>query len=224
MASSPKAPRPRSTRAAASACAAGSFWSDATRSAADPAEIAWTVLSGPLTLGNASAWAAPVWADAPAVVQGRLEGQAGTVSLLVRDTQADNFGAYAHDGLPDAWQVQWFGQNNPLAAPDADPSGCGRTNRFSYLAGLNPLDPQARFFVHVSPPADPAGPATVTFGPVSPGRLYTVEACDGPALGAWQAVASAATAGPGETQRVVPDAASPAPKRIYRVRIELASP
>ena len=45
-------------------------------------------------------------------------------------------------GLPDAWQIQYFGSaNNPAAAPNAMPAGDGVPNWMKYLLGLNPLMP-----------------------------------------------------------------------------------
>jgi len=45
-------------------------------------------------------------------------------------------------GLPDAWQIEYFGSiTNPAAAPNANPSGDGVPNWMKYLLGLNPLVP-----------------------------------------------------------------------------------
>jgi len=40
------------------------------------------------------------------------------------------------DGLPDAWQIQFFGSiSSPSAAPGADPDGDGFSNLQEYLLG-----------------------------------------------------------------------------------------
>src|SRR5207244_10367091 len=45
------------------------------------------------------------------------------------------------DGLPDAWEIQYFGSiSDPRATPDADPDGDGFTNAQEYLAGTSPGD------------------------------------------------------------------------------------
>jgi len=47
-----------------------------------------------------------------------------------------------NDGLPDAWQIQYFGSaNSPAAAPNATPAGDGVPNWMKYILGLNPLVP-----------------------------------------------------------------------------------
>ncbi len=53
-------------------------------------------------------------------VAGVYQSTTGSLLLVVVDTDNDNFGAYAADGLPDGWQVANFGTNNPAqGAPDA---------------------------------------------------------------------------------------------------------
>src|SRR5205814_7122219 len=43
------------------------------------------------------------------------------------------------DGLPDAWEIQYFPSiSDPRATPDADPDGDGFTNLQEYLAGTSP--------------------------------------------------------------------------------------
>jgi len=45
------------------------------------------------------------------------------------------------DGLPDAWELQYFPSiTDPDATPYADPDGDGFTNLQEYLAGTNPMD------------------------------------------------------------------------------------
>jgi hypothetical protein len=46
------------------------------------------------------------------------------------------------DGLPDSWQVQYFGSPNvPQAGPNASPAGDGIPNWLKYGLGLNPTIP-----------------------------------------------------------------------------------
>ncbi len=58
----------------------------------------------------------------------------------------------ADDGIPDAWQEQYFGPDyliDPQAAAGADPDGDGANNAQEYAAGTNPTDPLSGFVVGV---------------------------------------------------------------------------
>jgi len=57
----------------------------------------------------------------------------------------DDFGSYAGDGLDDAWQVSYFGSDNPNAAPGADPDGDFMSNRGEYIAGTIPTNATSHF-------------------------------------------------------------------------------
>jgi hypothetical protein len=61
-----------------------------------------------------------------------------TVDLL-KGSIADLNGGPNDAGLPNAWQIQYFGSiNNPEAAPNASPAGDGIPNWLKYALGLNP--------------------------------------------------------------------------------------
>jgi len=61
---------------------------------------------------------------------------------LLKASIGDLTGDANSDGLPDTWQIQYFGSaNNPLAAPGADPAGDGVPNWVKYTLGLDPTVP-----------------------------------------------------------------------------------
>jgi hypothetical protein len=61
---------------------------------------------------------------------------------IIKASIADLTGDSNNDGLPDAWQIQYFGSvNSPSAAPNAMPAGDGVPNWMKYLLGLNPTLP-----------------------------------------------------------------------------------
>jgi hypothetical protein len=58
---------------------------------------------------------------------------------LLKASIADLTGDANNDGLPDAWQIQYFASaNSPNAAPNANPAGDGVPNWMKYLLGLDP--------------------------------------------------------------------------------------
>ncbi|MBU6402645.1 MAG: hypothetical protein KGS61_20180, partial [Verrucomicrobia bacterium] len=58
---------------------------------------------------------------------------------LLKASIANLTGDANNDGLPDAWQIQYFGSiNDPNAAPNATPAGDGVPNWLKYALGLDP--------------------------------------------------------------------------------------
>jgi hypothetical protein len=105
--------------------------------------VCWGGASYPIASIDADGLAtcASVYTDTVGIVSGYYLGASNTLTLLVLDTNPDNYGIYANDGIPDWWQVQYFGTNNPEGVASADADGTGQNNLFKYLAGLNPTNP-----------------------------------------------------------------------------------
>lgn len=193
---------------------------DATFLAISAGAVAWSrtgAISGVSPTGLATAGA--VYEDSPASVQGTSGGFTGSLALTVLDTIADNFGSYAADGLGDDWQVQYFGQNNPLAAPARDPDGDGHPNLFEFVANLVPTDSSSRFRIRLEPvPGQPAQ-MNVIFSPRLDGRTYTVKASTSLAAGSWTPLVTPPTADNG-TERSVTDLNATGAKKFYRVEVQ----
>ncbi len=206
--------------------AAWQLLDDATILAVPAASVAWSVQSGPLTGISASglATAGIVYQDNVAIAQGSYLGNTGTLALTVKNVNPDDFGSYAGDGLDDAWQNQYFGLNNPNAAPGVDFDGTGQTNVFKYIAGLNPLD-GSRFTLSIDFVPDPlhpgqflAGQKKLTFSPRFADRTYTITARPSLTLGGWNAITASAPSDNGAT-RSVTDLNASDPAKFYHVEI-----
>ena len=180
----------------------------------------WSVVSGPLTGIDATglATAGTVYQNTAAVAKAVCQGQTFTLGLTVLDTIPDNYGSYAGDGIDDAWQVQYFGLNNPRAAPGADADGTGQTNLFKYLAGLNPLDPGSRFTLNISPVPGQPGKINLIFSPRLSDRSYTVESNAQLTATGWSAITASAPSDNGQ-QRTVTDLNATGARKFYRVEI-----
>ena len=197
--------------------AAAQVLDDASTLALTAASIAWSVQSGPLTGISTSGLATAdiVGQTTPATVQGSYLGLSTTLGLSVLDTIPDNFGSYASDGLPDSWQNQYFGPNNPLAAPTADATGTGQNNLFKYTAGLNPTDPTSRFITQVGPATSAH---TITISPRLPDRTYTIQYSTDLGTTGWQPLTGATIQDNGQTRTITdPDATST--RKFYRVQV-----
>lgn len=113
-------------------------------------DINWSSPSWPIlsitTSGVVST--AVVYTDTVSTVSGQYLGNNDSAGLLVRDSLPDNYGSYAGDGLPDWWQIQYFGMNNSNAGPNTVCSNRINTVRQAYIAGLNPTNSSARFGIN----------------------------------------------------------------------------
>lgn len=193
---------------------------DLTTNAVPAAAISWSVQSGPLTGIDSSglATAATVYQNTAATAQGSYAGLTGTLGLTVLDTIPDNFGAYAADGVGDDWQFQYFGLNNPLAAPTQDPDGDGQINIFEFTAGLIPTNPLSRFLLTIAAVPGQATQKQVVFEPVVAGRTYTVKTSPDLAAASWITLA-ASTSSDNGSQRTITDTSATAGKKFYKVEI-----
>ena len=200
--------------------AAWQLFDDASLLALPAGSVAWSVQSGPLVSINANglATAGTVYQNSLAVARGSFGDASGTLMLTVLNVSADDFGAYAGDGIDDAWQVQYFGAPpNPNAAPDADPTGTGQNNLFKYIAGLNPLD-GSRFTLTTLPVAGQPGQKTITFQPIVPGRTYVVTAKPTLTSTIWTPIDASAPIDNGSSRSVI-DLSASGPDKFYRVEI-----
>jgi hypothetical protein len=112
-----------------------------------PSAVFWSIGSGPIvsiaTSGLMTAGA--VYTNTGAVAVGAVQGFTATFALTVINLSDDDFGLYANDGLPDTWQVQYFGIDNPLAAPTAEPLHDGQSNLLKFLTGYAPTSLGSKF-------------------------------------------------------------------------------
>lgn len=185
-----------------------------------PTAVSWSVNNGPITSISSSglATAGVVYQDTAAAIGATAQSLVGQLNLMILNVTTDDFGAYAGDGIDDAWQVQYFGQPpNPLAGANVDADGTGQTNLFKFVAGLNPLD-YSRFTMSVvSVPGQP-GQKNLVFSPLASGRAYTPQFKTSLTNPTWQPLTTTMPIDNG-TQRTVTDPnAAPAPK-YYRVQI-----
>jgi hypothetical protein len=189
---------------------------DSTTSPLAAGSLTWSVQSGPLIGISPSglATAAPVYQHSVAVARGSWLSFSATTTISILNILPDNFSTYAGDGLPDDWQVLYFGLNNPLAAPLLDPDGDSLNNRFEYHACLVPTDRLSTFSVSISPA--PAGGHMVTFSPRLPGCTYTLLGSSN--LSLWAPVTGTIT-DVGNTRTIL-DPASTAPSRFYSIQVQ----
>jgi len=144
---------------------------------------------------------------------------------ILKASIADLTGDANNDGLPDWWQIQYFGSiTNPAAAPNAAPAGDGVPNWLKYNSGLNPLVagvPMSGGYVYGPSLVNPAGTnavaiytaAEITFN-TQVGTAYQIQSIS--AMGEeWQNVGGS-IAGTGGEIRYLSQTRDPAQK-FFRV-------
>ena len=193
---------------------------DATLLTVPAAAVGWSVQSGPLTGIDSGglATAGLVYQDTAATAEGALAGFTGSLGLTVIDSIPDNFGSYAADGIGDDWQFQYFGLDNPAAAPALDPDGDSQDNRFEFIAGLVPTDPLSRFLLRIEPDPVESDHQHLIFSPIVAGRVYTVEAGSSLAPDSWSELTAPLQSDTG-AERTVTDTVATEPNKFYRVNI-----
>jgi hypothetical protein len=102
--------------------------------------VSWNI-SGTALLSVSSSgqvMAGSVYQDTAAAVSAGYLNFSDTLSLVVLNSGTDDFGSYAADGLPDLWQVQYFGESGIQTSASADADSDGLTNLQEYAFGMNP--------------------------------------------------------------------------------------
>lgn len=179
--------------------------------------LAWADVSYPFASLSVSGLltAATVYADTYGVVTGRVADISGTATVLVLNTVPDDYGSYSGDGIPDSWQVQYFGLSNASAGATVDLFGTG-DNHFKYVCGLDPTNPASRFALDVI--TTQADWMVITFAPRWPDRSYTVQCSTNPSGGTFRDLAEYIIQDSNTVRRVT-DVEASQPRKFYRIRI-----
>lgn len=193
---------------------------DSSRLVLAPAEVSWSVVNGPLTGISAAgiATAGNVYQTTGATAAGSYGSFTDTVLLNVLNLGSDDFGTYAGDRIDDDWQVLYFGENNPNAAPLIDSDGDGQNNAFEFTAGLIPTDPASFFRLAIQPVAGQPGQKQLVFSPRLEGRSYRILTQTTLGGGTWEKLTGAVVSDLG-TQRTVTDTGATGERKFYKVEV-----
>lgn len=193
---------------------------DSTTLAVPAASVIWSVVSGPLNSVSAGglATAATVFQNTGAIAEGSYLGNTGVIVLNVLDSIPDNFGSYAADQVGDDWQVQYFGQDNPNAAPGFISDGSGLTNLTKFVAGLTPGDANSRLVLNIAPVPGQPTQMSLIFSPIVSGRTYTLTSKTNLSSGTWTTVPGVTFSDTG-AQRTLTDPSVVGPRKFYRMEI-----
>lgn len=87
--------------------------------------------SGLLTAGS-------VYQDTVTTVRASSGGMFDEFDLTILNIGSDDFGPYASDGLPDTWQVEYFGESSIQGGPNMDFDNDGVINLLEFAFGTDP--------------------------------------------------------------------------------------
>jgi hypothetical protein len=113
-----------------------------------------------------------------------------------------------------------YGLTGPNAGPAGDYNGDGETNEFERVAGLDPIDPAARFNLRVERVAGEPGQKKIIFSPLMAGRTYLVKAKASLTDPVWTPLTSFTTSDLGG-ERTVTDLVAGSEHEFYQVEITL---
>jgi hypothetical protein len=120
------------------------------------------------------------------------------------------------------WQDQYFGSPsaaNACATCDAD--GTGQNNSFKYVAGLNPTNPASVFTLQIAGVPGQSAEEALTYGPVTTGRVYTVQSLTDLASGSYSNLTSLGAVQTNGAQVTATDTNAVQPQKFYRIQIAL---
>jgi len=171
------------------------------------------IVVSPQASSSVCSFAAPAIPGAH-TLKGRVYNALGNYAEL-----SQSFTVYT---AQESWRAANFGtpQNTGNAADTADPDGDGCNNWFEYVAGLTPTDAASRFQVRVDMVAGQPGQKAIVFGPVMPGRTYTVKSKAGLTDATWTALTNFTTTDNG-AERTILDLNAGNDLRFYEVEITL---
>jgi hypothetical protein len=177
----------------------------------------------PLSGINASgvATATNVYQNTPATVYGYYLGVTSNTLVRVLDSNPDNYGIYASDNIPDWWQVQFFGLNNPNGVGSADADGTGQNNLFKYVAGLDPTNPASVFVLKIASVNGQPNQKNLIFNPEVGGRIYTPQFRTNLVSGSWATLTGIGGPTTNVNQVTVTDLGATQTQKFYRVDISL---
>ena len=196
---------------------------DATVVALAGADVNWSSSGVPYPLSGIDAsgvaTAASVYQNTPATVTGYYLGVTSNATVQVLDSNPDNYGIYATDGIPDWWQVQYFGLSGTNGVATADADGTGQNNLFKYVAGLDPTNAASVFKLRIENVAGQPNQKKLVFLPWASARTYTPEFRTNLTVGAYAALAGYGGPQTNSTEVSITDLNATEAGKFYRIRI-----
>ena len=116
------------------------IYDDASRAILAANDLVWSAASG--TIESIDPFglltAGSVYQNTATTVRATSGGMFDELDFTVVNTGSDDFAPYATDGLPDTWQVQYFGESSNLGGSNMDFDNDGVINLLEFAYGTDP--------------------------------------------------------------------------------------
>ena len=180
----------------------------------------WVTANGPIKYITRSGLLAAdiVYQDTYSSINGQYGQFTSGINITILNTDSDNYGSFALDGLDDLWQIQNFGINSAQAGPNLDPDMDGQTNLSEFIAGTNPLDTNSVFRLKIEKTPETSISYQLILSPILSGRTYTISYKNNLTSTQWIPLTGAAVKDISQ-QRTVTDQGAISAIRFYRVEI-----
>lgn len=119
---------------------ASAIYDDASRTILVANDLVWSAGSSPIESIDPSGLltAGSVYQDTVTTVRAASGGMFDELDLTILNIGSDDFGPYAYDGLPDTWQVGYFGESSTRGGPLDDFDNDGVSNLLEFAFGTDP--------------------------------------------------------------------------------------
>ena len=119
---------------------ASAVYDDSSRTILTANDLVWSAESGRIESIDPTGLltAGSVYQDTATTVRASSGGMFDELDLTVVNTGSDDFASYATDGLPDTWQVQFFGESSTRGGSNMDFDNDGVINLLEFAFGTDP--------------------------------------------------------------------------------------
>lgn len=118
-------------------------YDDTSRTSLTANDLVWSAASGTIESIDPSGLltAGSVYQDTVTTVRVSSGGMFNEFDLTVSNIGSDDFGPYASDGLPDTWQVQYFGESSTRGGSNMDFDNDSVINLLEFAFSTDPSQP-----------------------------------------------------------------------------------
>jgi len=175
------------------------------------------VTTDPLAIGEKPS-GSPLFAFYGVIDDVRVYGSALPPAQISQLYNTDSVG----DEIANWWREQYFGSSSATGSTSCatcDFDGTGQNNLFKYVAGLDPTDPTAVFYLQIAGVTNQMSQQNLLFNPLASGRHYTPQFSTDLVKGVWLPLPGYNGPVTNGNQITITDTSATSPQKFYRIDI-----